>query len=73
VIALVDDGRVRAAIKALNNVDIDLMGTETYLHWLAERFQVKEAETAWMAIRMAADDKVPAELDEDPVHILKGP
>jgi len=73
VVALVDDRRARAAIMTLENVDIDLMGTETYLHWLAERFQLKEAETAWLAIRIATDEKVPVELDEDPVHILRSP
>lgn len=71
VVAIVDDGKARAAIKALDHVDVDLMGTETYLHWMATRFQVKEAETAWIAIRIAADDKVPVERDDDPVHVFK--
>ena len=34
VIAIVDDRKARAAIKALEDVDIDLMATETYLEWL---------------------------------------
>lgn len=73
VLALADDSRARAAIKALNNVDVDLMGTETYLHWMATRFQIKQAETAWPAICIAAGDKVPREVEEDPIHIFSMP
>ncbi len=71
VIAIVDDRKARAAISILTNVDIDLMATESYIHWLATRFHVKEAETAWAAIRMAAGGKAPDAPDEDPVRIHK--
>lgn len=71
VIAIVDDRKARAAIKALDEVDIDLMATETYLEWLVRRFHVKGAETAWIAIRVAADQKIPHAPYEDPIHIHK--
>ena len=71
VIAIVDDRRARAAIVALDEVDVDLMATETYLEWLVRRFHVKEAETAWMTIRIAASEKLARAPDEDPVHIHK--
>ena len=71
VIAIVDDRKARAAISVLANVDVDLMATESYIHWVATRFHVKEAETAWLTIEMAAGGKAPIAPDEDPVHIHK--
>jgi hypothetical protein len=71
VIAIVDDRKARAAIKALEDVDIDLIATETYLEWLVRRFGIKEAATAWMTIKIATDKKAPNAPDEDPVHIYK--
>lgn len=71
VLALVDDRRARAAIRAMTEVDIDLMATQSFIHWLAKRFHVKEAETAWIAIEIAANDRAPRAPDEDPVHIHK--
>lgn len=71
VIAIVDDRRARAAIKTLEDVDVDLMATETYLEWLVRRFGIKEAATAWMTIKIATDKKAPSAPDEDPVHIYR--
>lgn len=71
IIALVDDRKARAAIKALEDVDIDLMATETYLEWLVRRFGIKEAATAWVAIKIATNKKAPNAPEEDPVHIYK--
>lgn len=71
VIAIIDDKKARAAVKALENVDVDLMATESYLEWMVRRFDVKNAATAWMAIKIAADEKVRDASEDDPVHIFK--
>lgn len=55
VVAIIDDRKARAAIKALEDVDVDLMATQTYLEWLVRRFGIKEAATAWMTILIATD------------------
>ncbi len=71
VLAIVDDRKARAAIRALTDVDVDLMATESFLVMLAEDYQVKEAATAWLAITIACGGKAPHAPDEDPVHIYK--
>jgi hypothetical protein len=71
VIAIVDDRRARAAIKTLEDLDVDLMATETYLEWLVRRFGIKEAATAWMTIKIATDKNAPNAPYDDPVHIHK--
>lgn len=71
VVAIVDDRRARAAIMTLTNIDIDLMATESFIHWLASRHHVKEAETAWIAVKLAASGTEPKAPDEDPVHVYK--
>jgi hypothetical protein len=68
VVAVVDDAKARMALR-LHKADIDLMGTESFLTWMADRFGIVRAETAWKAIRLAAQDKVPDALEEGPVHI----
>jgi hypothetical protein len=70
VFAIVDDRKARAAIRALEGVDIDLMATETFLFWLATRFEVKAASTAWEAIKLAAGGSAPDAPEEDPVHVV---
>jgi hypothetical protein len=52
-VAIVDDKKARAAIKALDHVDIDLMATETYLNWLIYRVHIKAAESALTLIGKA--------------------
>jgi hypothetical protein len=71
VVVIVDDRRARAAVRTLENVDIDVVSTEAYLAWISVRFDVKEAATAWRAIRMATDDKAPPAPTEDPEHLCK--
>ena len=73
VITIVDDRKARAAISVMTDLDIDLMTTRSYIHWLAKRFHVEKAETAWIAIKIAAAGKAPNAPDEDPVHICKSP
>jgi hypothetical protein len=69
VVAIVDDARARAAIRLARAVDIDLMATESFIAWMADRFAVEGAQTAWSAIELAAGGHVPASLDDDPVYI----
>ena len=63
VIALADDHNVRAAIEAearqKKKASIDLMSTQTLIQWMAEDFAVAEALTAWYAIEIAREGKVP--------------
>jgi hypothetical protein len=61
--------KARAAIKALEDVDVDVMATESYIEWMVRRFGIKEAETAWMTIKAATEQKAPSAADDDPVHI----
>ena len=82
VIALADDHNVRAAIEARGRQkkksSIDLMSTQTFIQWMAEDFAVEAALTAWDAIEIARQGKVPAfnsDFDnpnrgaDDPVYI----
>lgn len=69
VVALVDDRKVRAALRVTSKTDIDLMATETFLAWMAGRFGIAEAGTAWRAIELAADGKAPEAPEEDPVYV----
>jgi len=81
VIALVDDGEVRDLIEAQGRrqqaAAIDLMGTQTFIRWMAEDFGIKAAATAWDMIASARQSKVPEMLaDEDavdPVYIRVTP
>jgi hypothetical protein len=57
VLAIVDDRKARAAIKLLTELDIDLLATESFLVMIVEDYRVKEAETAWLAIRIASGGK----------------
>jgi hypothetical protein len=77
VIALADDNNVRAAIEARGRqrkkASINLMGTQTFIEWMAEDFTISEALTAWDTIERARAGKVPtyddADDPEDPVYI----
>lgn len=69
VVALVDDRKVRAALRVTNKTDIDLMATETFLAWMAGRFGLEEARTAWFAIEIAAGGNAPRAPEDDPVYV----
>jgi hypothetical protein len=74
VIVLADDADVRAAIEAKGRQQkkaaIDLMGTQTFIEWLEEDFDVPGADTAWQTIYKARQGKVATYEDgTDPVHI----
>jgi hypothetical protein len=70
-VVLVDDNKARIAIQLENEFDIDLMGTESFIAWMRDRFNMPNAENAWTAIRIAAGDNVPDTREDDPVHVRK--
>jgi hypothetical protein len=80
-IALVDDGELRDAIEVkgrrLQAAAIDLMGTQTFIRWMAEDFAIEEAATAWETIAAARQNKVPPASGgqgvADPVYIRVAP
>lgn len=71
VVVLVDDNKARIAIQLENEFDIDLMGTESFITWMRDRFKRPNAENAWAAIRIAARNNVPDTRDDDPVYVRK--
>ncbi|MBV8474148.1 MAG: hypothetical protein JO234_12090 [Hyphomicrobiales bacterium] len=76
VIALADDGEVRDAIqlrgRRQRRASIDLMGTQTFIRWMAEDFHIDAAATAWQTIAAARENKVPSANESDaadPIYI----
>jgi len=70
-VVLVDDNKARIAIQLENEFDIDLMGTESFVAWMRDRFKLPNAENAWAAIRIAAGGSVPDTRDDDPVYVRR--
>jgi hypothetical protein len=70
ILAIVDDRDARAALRAVH-ADIDLMGTRTFISWLALDFGVAEAETAWPAIQIAFGGRADPGEEDDPVYIRR--
>lgn len=70
VLALADDSNVRAAIEARGRqrkrAAIDLMGTQTFIEWMAEDFSIPEALNAWDAVARAREGQVPTYGDSRP-------
>jgi hypothetical protein len=71
VVVLVDDNKARIAIQLGHEFDIDLMGTESFITWMRDRFRMPNSENAWAAIRIAAGNNVPDTRDDDPVYLRK--
>jgi hypothetical protein len=71
VVVLVDDNKARIAIQLGHEFDIDLMGTESFITWMRDRFRMPNAENAWAAIRIAAGNNVPETREDDPVYLRK--
>lgn len=71
VVALVDDRKLRAALRVTGKTDIDLMAMETFLAWMAGRFGLEEAHTAWVVIGIAAGGRAPDAPEEDPVLVRR--
>lgn len=67
-----DDRDARDAISALR-VDIMMIGTRTFIRWMAEDYHIAAAETAWQAIRIATGNKADPGPDPDPIFIRPGP
>lgn len=67
-VVLVDDNKARIAIQLENEFDIDLMGTESFITWMHEKFKVPNSENAWAAIKIAAGNNVPKPREDDPIH-----
>jgi hypothetical protein len=72
VVVLVDDNKARAAIQIKNEFDIDLMGTESFITWMHDRFKMPNSENAWAAIKIAAGNNVPETSDDDPIFWRPG-
>jgi hypothetical protein len=70
-VVLVDDSKARIAIQLENEFDIDLMGTESFITWMHEKFKIANAEHAWAAIKIAAGGNAPAAKDDDPIYMRK--
>jgi hypothetical protein len=69
VVVLVDDNKARIAIQLEHEFDIDLMGTESFITWMRDKFKMPNAESAWAAIKIAAGNNVPEARADDPVYL----
>jgi hypothetical protein len=70
-VVLVDGNKARIAIQLENEFDIDLMGTESFITWMHEKFKVPNAENAWAAIKIAAGGNAPVGAENDPIFLRK--
>lgn len=74
VVLLVDDRAARSLViqaARTEEIDADLMATETFLAWLEQDYGVADTRQAWTAIRTAAGGKQPDAPMADPVHVRK--
>lgn len=71
VVVITDDNKARAALRVIGGLDIDLMGTESFIAWMAGAFRIEGADTAWQAIRAASNETAPILGDDDPVYVRK--
>lgn len=71
VVVLTDDANARAALLARTGLDIDLMGTESFIAWMAGTFGVAGADTAWQTIVAATGGTAPITGDDDPVYVRR--
>jgi len=67
-IVLMDDRNGRAAAKTLR-LNIDLMGTQTFIAWMAEDFRVKAAENAWVTLEAILGSELDRGEEDDPVYV----
>ena len=68
IIVIADDRDARDAIRAVR-ANIMLIGTRTFIRWMAEDFHMPGADTAWQALLIATDGKADPGGDVDPVVI----
>jgi hypothetical protein len=72
VVVIVDDNKARIAIQLENEFDIDLMGTESFITWMHDKFKMPNSENAWAAIKIAAGNNVPQTREDDPIFLRPG-
>lgn len=68
IIVIADDRDARDAVRAVRG-DIMLIGTRTFIRWIAEDFGLPGADTAWQTILAATDGKADPGEDIDPLFI----
>ncbi|WP_158933201.1 hypothetical protein [Acidisphaera sp. S103] len=74
VVLLVDDRTARSLViqaARMEEVEADLMATETLLEWLEQDYGVADTQRAWATISIAAGDKQPDAPALDPVYVRK--
>jgi len=74
VVLLVDDRAARSLVlqaARVQEVEADLMATETFLEWLEQDYGVTDTQSAWMTIRCAAGGNQPDAPTPDPVYLRK--
>lgn len=67
-VVLMDDRNGRAAAKTLR-LNIDLMGTQTFIAWMAEDFKVASAENAWVTLKAILGNELDHGEEDDPVYV----
>ncbi|MEX6506078.1 hypothetical protein [Jiella sp. M17.18] len=72
VLVIMDDRKGRAALRTLNH-DLDIMSTESFVIWMTERFNIREAESAWQTIALIMGKAIPQlkESDDEPVSTFR--
>lgn len=72
VLALMDDRAGRATLRNMN-LDMDIMSTESFVAWMAERYGMQGADTARQTIEMIIGEKIPtlSLADDEPVSTFK--
>jgi hypothetical protein len=65
-----DDRAGRAAVRALDVANIDLMGTAAHLRVLEVNYGITLAATAWVAIATVLQRGIDRGVESDPVLIL---
>ena len=68
VIVVMDDRDGRAAVKGLE-MNVDLMGTRTFVAMMDEDYQIKEAAAAWDTLARILGGELDYGEDDDPVYV----
>jgi hypothetical protein len=59
---------LREAVK-LVRTNVDMIGTQTFIEWMAQDFCVKEAETTWITLERILGSDLDPGPSEDPVYV----
>jgi hypothetical protein len=68
IIVIADDRDARDAVRAVR-ADIMLIGTRTFIRWMAEDFGLPGADTAWQTILASTDGRADPGEDVDPAFV----